>query len=57
MMNEAGRIIMWLEFYEGRYESFASRHVKLKKLFKIYTPIKCMFLRNTYQPKTDMMSL
>jgi len=28
-----------------------------EELFKIYTPIKCMFLLNTYEPKVDMTSL
>jgi len=46
-----------LTMYEGRSKSFASRYVRLKKLFKIYTPITHIFLPNSYEFKVDVTSL
>jgi len=34
---------------------FANRYVE--KLFKIYIPIKCLFLQNSYELKADVTSL
>ena len=41
----------------GAFKKFCKSICKTEKLFKIYTPMKCMFLLNTYEPKADMTSL
>jgi len=38
-------------------KSFATRRIRQKKLFKIYTPLKHTFLPYSYELKADVTSL
>jgi len=50
-------IFFGLMHYEQHSKSFACQYVQTKKLFKIYAPIKCIFLLNLCGLKANVTSL